>query len=434
MELAVLGLFCAGLLLCIILDYPVLYALTAGLLLFWLYGRHKGFSWPELFRISLEGVMTAKNILLTFILIGVMTALWRSAGTIPVIVSFSARLIRPSILVVMTFLLNCFVSVLTGTSFGTAATMGVICAAIARSLGVDLRLVGGAMLSGCYFGDRCSPVSTSALLVAELTKTVVFDNIGRMLKTALVPFLVSCAVYLLLGFTTAPSGEVPDLAAIFGREFRLHWAALLPAVVILLLSLLRVSVKPAMAASIAVSIPVCLFLQHAAPADLLQMSFTGYRAADPEVAAMLNGGGILSMVRSGGIICLSSSFSGIFRETGLLDGTKTAIEKLADRAGSFGAILCTAVAGSVIACNQTLSIMLTHQLCGSLVKDRNRFAVDLEDSAVVVAPMVPWSIASAVPLSSAGTPLSAIFFACFLYLLPLWRLIRQPSRSRKAFH
>ena len=84
MELIILGLFCAGLILCIFLKFSVLYAPGAGLILFWLYGRHRGFSWPELFRISLEGVLTAKNILITFILIGVMTAFWRAAGTIPV--------------------------------------------------------------------------------------------------------------------------------------------------------------------------------------------------------------------------------------------------------------------------------------------------------------------------------------------------------------
>ena len=353
-----------------------------------------------------------------------MTAFWRAAGTIPVIVSFASTLIRPSVLVLMTFFLNCGISMLTGTSFGTAATMGVICVSIGTSLGVDLRLMGGAVLSGAYFGDRCSPVSTSALLVAELTDTNVFDNIGRMMNTGLVPFILSSAVYLGLGFAAAPSGDVPDLTALFGREFVLHWAALLPAAVILVLSLLRVSVKPAMATSIAVSVPICLFLQHTAPQELIRMAFTGFRATDPEVGTMLNGGGIGSMLRSGGIICLSSSFSGIFRETGLLDGVRNAVEKLAGRIGPYAAMLCTSAASGMIACNQTLTIMLTAQLCESLKREKHDFAVGLEDTAVVIAPLIPWSIAGAVPLTSAGAPMSGIFFACYLYFLPLWRILR----------
>ena len=131
---------------------------------------------------ALDGVLTVRNILITFLLIGILTALWRAAGTIAVIVSYASALIRPSVFLLMTFLLNCAVSVLMGTSFGTSATMGVICATMGTALGVDIRLIGGAVLSGVLFGDRCSPVSTSALLVAELTGTSVFDNI-RFLHT-----------------------------------------------------------------------------------------------------------------------------------------------------------------------------------------------------------------------------------------------------------
>ena len=194
MEWIALGLFCAALLICIVLDLSILYALAFGLLVFLLYGRRKGFSWCELFRMAFEGIRTVRNILITFFLIGIMTALWRAAGTIPVIVCYASGLIRPSVFLLMAFLLNCLVSVLTGTSFGTAATMGVICAAIGTSMGVSPLLTGGAVLSGAFFGDRCSPVSTSALLVAAVTKTDIYDNIRRMVKTAFVPFLLALSL------------------------------------------------------------------------------------------------------------------------------------------------------------------------------------------------------------------------------------------------
>ncbi len=85
MEWLVLGLFCAGLVLCLALDASILYALLAGLLLFLLYGRRKGFSWSALLKMALDGVMTVRNILITFLLIGVLTALWRAAGTLSLI-------------------------------------------------------------------------------------------------------------------------------------------------------------------------------------------------------------------------------------------------------------------------------------------------------------------------------------------------------------
>ena len=109
----------------------------------------------------------------------------------------------------------------------------VICAAIGTSMGVSPLLTGGAVLSGAFFGDRCSPVSTSALLVAAVTKTDIYDNIRRMVKTAFVPFLLACGIYAGIGLTLPREGSVMDLEALFSRSFRLHWTALIPAAAIL---------------------------------------------------------------------------------------------------------------------------------------------------------------------------------------------------------
>ncbi|MDY3281619.1 Na+/H+ antiporter NhaC family protein [Dysosmobacter sp.] len=432
MELLTLALFSLSLLLCILLDWSILYALAAGLVLFFLYGRARGFRWRELAQMALEGIRTVKNIIITFLLIGVLTALWRDAGTIPVIICYASRLISPPLFLLMAFLLNCLVSVLTGSSFGTVATMGVICATMASAMQMDLLAVGGAVLSGIFFGDRCSPVSTSALLISELTHTNIFRNIRNMLRSALVPFLVTCGFYTAVGVLSHSSGQLPDLQALFGRGFALSAAALLPAAVILLLSLLQVHVKYAMIASILTAVPICLFVQHTPAAELPWLMVAGYRAADPEIASMLNGGGIVSMLKVTAIICLSSSYSGIFQKTGLLDGLKQAVSRFSARTNPYAATLLAATPASMIACNQALAIMLTDQLCSQTEPDKERFALDLEDTAVVVSPLIPWSIACAVPLSSINAPTASVFFACFLYLLPLWRLVTEALRRRKG--
>lgn len=432
MELLVLSLFCAGLLGCILLDLSILYALGAGLILFLLYGKSKGFSWAELVKMALSGVKTVKNILMTFVLIGMLTALWRDAGTIPVIVCYATRLIRPSIFLMMAFLLNCMVSFLTGTAFGTAATMGVISTSMGAAMGVNPVLLGGAVLGGAYFGDRCSPVSTSALLVSELTGTSIFGNMKNMVPTAVVPFVASCAIYLSAGLLSGHAGQVPDLSDLFAREFVLSWVALLPALVILVLSLFRVKVKIAMAVSILTALPISLLVQHTGAEQLPRLLVLGFRAADAEVAAMADGGGIISMVRVGAIVCLASSYSGIFKNTGLLDGAKQVVQALAKRFDPFTATLCTSVLANMIACNQTLGIMLTHQLCRDIQDDPQALALDLEDSAVVIAPLIPWSIAGAVSLSAAGAPMAGMAAACYLYLLPLWRLLLSLVRRKQG--
>lgn len=430
MELATLGIFAVLLLVCVVLDQSVLWALAAGFVLFFAYGVRRGFAAREMLAAAVSGVKTVKNILISFVLIGMLTALWRAAGTIPVIVSWAVLAIRPQIFLLMAFVLNALVSVLTGTAFGTAATMGVICATMGAAMGQNVVLVGAAVLAGVYFGDRCSPVSTSALLVAELTGTNVLKNIRNMLRTAAVPALVSCGVFLLLGFGGSAGGAVPDLAAVFARGFKLHWAAALPAAAILVLSACKVSTRNTLGASVLLALALSVALQGVPLGSLPQLLVFGYKSADPELAAMLNGGGITSMLKVGMIVMISSTYSGMFKKTGLLNGLQKSIAALAGGVGTYGATLITAAIASMIACNQTLSILLTQQLCGKLRDDPSQAAIDLEDTAVVVAPLVPWSIAGAVPLTAVGAPTASILLACFLYLLPAWRLVTSRGKEK----
>ena len=166
-----------------------------GLVLFFAYGLVKKKTWKQMLVFSWQGVKTAKNILLTFLLIGMMTAVWRASGSIAFIVYYASGICVPSIMLLASFLLCSLVSFLTGTAFGTAATMGVICMTMAKSMNASEVLAGGTVLAGIYFGDRCSPVSTSALLVSELTRTDLYENLKGMAKTAAVPFAVSCVIY-----------------------------------------------------------------------------------------------------------------------------------------------------------------------------------------------------------------------------------------------
>ncbi len=430
MEMLTILSFCIVLILCILLNIPILYALLTGLLIFCIYGRLKGHTPWELSRMIISGIKTAKNILLVFVLIGMLTALWRACGTIPMIICYAVRLIHPHSVILMTFLLNCGMSVLTGTSFGTAATMGVICMTMAVSMGANPIWAGGAILSGVYFGDRCSPVSTSALLISALTGTGIFDNIKRMLRTALLPFLLTCCVYAVMGFMGGGEAKAIDLHRLFSSEMHLHWSVLVPAVIVLVLSVLRVSVKMVMSASIASAIGICLFVQHMKIQDVLLLMAQGFHAANREVGVMLDGGGMLSMLKVMAIVCISSAYAGIFQQTGLLDGIKALLAKISGRITPFGGMLVTSLVAGMIACNQALTIMLTYQLCSDTEPDRQELAINIENSAVVIAPLIPWSIAGAVPLDSIGAPTISLLSASFLYILPLYTLLGKLKKAR----
>lgn len=428
-EAIILGMFIIGLLVCIGFNLSLLYALLFGYTLFFLYGLMKNNTVKHMIQMSFKGIKTVKNILIIFLMIGILTAVWRASGTISFIIYYSTKLIIPEAFILITFLLCCILSILTGTAFGTAATIGTICMTMSNAIGANKILVGGAILSGIYFGDRCSPMSTSALLISELTGTNIYKNIQIMIKTSIIPFISTCAVYLISGFLLKSKSAPLEIRTLFADNFNLHWLTILPAIIIILMSIFKVNVKITMTLSIIIGSIICISIQKIELISLLKMFITGYHSSNAELAIMLNGGGIQSMLKVSAIVCLSSAYASIFEGTGLLEGVKKHINSLSDIITPFGSIAVTSFLTNMISCNQTLTIILTHQLCNKVTSDNYQMANSLENTAVVVAPLIPWSIAGAVPLATISAPTSCILAACYLYILPMYNFFLSRSRS-----
>jgi len=236
----------------------------------------------------------------------------------------------PRTFILITFLLCCILSILTGTAFGTAATIGVICMMMANAIGANKILVGGAVLSGIYFGDRCSPMSTSALLISELTGTNIYKNIQLMIKTSIIPFIFTCTVYLISGFFLKSNSAPLEIRNLFVDNFNLHCLAVLPAMLIIVLSIFKVNVKITMTLSIIIGSIICISIQKVEFTSLLKIFITGYHSSNAELASMLDGGGIQSMLKVSAIVCLSSAYASIFEGTGLLEGIKKYINSLSN--------------------------------------------------------------------------------------------------------
>lgn len=419
MEWIVLGLFLAGLVGCILSGASVIWALAAGYILFFIYGLQQKISAAELLRLSGKGLLAVRTILTVMVLIGMLTTTWRASGTIPMIVALAGSVIRPDAFILLTFVLNCLISCLIGTSLGTAATMGVICMTMAQVLGISPILTGGAVMSGIYFGDRCSPLSTSALLVATITRTDFFHNLKRMARNAVLPFFLSCGVYFLLGWHQGGSGARLDVWTLFAAQFQLHWLTLLPALVIIVFSLLRIDVRKTMSVSILLAFILALGLQNGNIKELLPMLVMGYRIDAAELAPLLNGGGILSMLPAILIIGLSATYGELFQRTGLLTNLYHLIDQLAEKLGAFGCIWLVSVFISMISCAQTLAVMLTDELCKNVLPDKEQMMLALEDTVIVSAALIPWCIAAAVPLTTLNVSASCLIFAVYLYLQPV---------------
>lgn len=427
-------LFSLSLITCLLLKFSVVYPLVIGYIIFIIYGLIKRHNLIILIKKSFEGVLTVKNILLVFILIGMITALWRASGTIAFIVYMGSKLVSPSILILLTFLLCSILSVLIGTSLGTAATMGVICVSIGKTMGVNPYYVGGAVLSGIYFGDRCSPMSTSALLIAELTKTNLYTNIKLMIKTSIIPFIVTCLFYLLLGFKSTVSNISIDVTEIFKQNYNLNIIVIIPAILIVILSILKINVKKTMLVSIVISFIIAIFIQRDSIVALINYCIFGYHHPNERLNLMMKGGGILSMVNVSLIVGISSSYSGIFKETKMLVSLKKHLKDFSKKTSSYFVIFLSSIISGAIACNQSLGTILTNELCGELV-EKQKMAIILENTVILLVGLIPWNIAMGVPLKTIGIGVMSGIYAFYLYFLPLWNLFLGviEERNKKSY-
>lgn len=422
LEAWVLGAFLVALAVCIGTGTELLYALLFGVLCFSWYTVKKGRTLGNVLRLLLSGMARVGNIIVIFVLIGCLTASWRVGGTIPFILYHSVGLIEPRYFVLCTFLLCCMMSFLTGTSFGTSSTMGVICMMISNAAGLNPMLTAGAVLSGIFFGDRCSPMSSSAFLVCSLTGTDIYQNVRKMMKTSLVPFLVSCILYVVLaGGTTAKPD--PTVTALFEENFSLHWITVLPAVLMLLLTLLRIDVKIAMGASIVAASAEAIIFQGVTVEKLIHTLWAGGIFEEgSRLAALLDGGGVSSMVEVGAIVLVSASYSGIFSATPLLSGIKNRLKHTSIKLTPFGTVILTSILSSMVSCNQSLGTILTWQICDDLYQDKEELAIALENSVILIAALIPWAIAGAVPVATIGAEITCLVAAFYLYLVPIWNL------------
>ena len=200
---------------------------------------------------------------------------------------------------------------------------------------------------------------------------------------------------------------------------------------VLVLSALHVDVTPTLAVSSAVGLAVAAGVQHMAPDALAALLLHGFAPENAALAALMQGGGILSMAGVFSIVLIASTYSGIFRVTGLLDGLQRGVLRLAEAATPFAAAAAVSTAATCVSCNQTLAIMLTRDLCAPAIPEERTMALTLANTAVVIAALVPWSIAGAVPLTTVGAPPMSLLFAFYLWLIPLWNLAVSFRRKQR---
>ena len=397
----------------------VAWALLGGLVLFWLLGLRQGFSSRTLWEMAWNKCKKSLIVVTVIALIGVITGLWRMSGTIAYCIVKGVEMVTPRLFLVIAFLLCAALSYVLGTSYGVSSTMGVILMALARSGGVSPVVTAGVVLSGVYFGDRCSPASSAASLVAAVTETDLYRNVRQMLRTGLLPTLLALALYTLLSFLHPITGLDSGALSALTDNFAMSWTALLPAVVMFVLPLFKVPIKAAMGASIAVAAVLGIAVQGFSLTEVAQAAWSGYHPQDPKLAAVLDGGGVTSMASSYVIVLLTGLYSGILEGTGNLRPLSGRAEALAARIGRFPAMIAVSALCAAALCNQAVTSMMGEQLLGRAYDSREELAMDIENSGIMIAGLIPWSIACSIPLAMLGADIRALPYAALLWLTPL---------------
>jgi len=415
-------IFIGAVIACILTGCTLVVALAVGLIVFFTYAMMKGNSFGSVSFMSWKGLSKGLIVVRILIIIGLLTGVWRASGTIAFFVYYGIKIISPSIFIIVAFLLTCFLSYAIGTSFGVAATVGVIFMALARAGGVNELITAGTLMSGIYFGDRGSPASSSAILVAAVTGTEHMDNVKRMAKYAAVPFAAVLAIYTGMSLSNPISKVDPSFIKALCAQFHISLWCAVPAVLMLILPICKVRVSYSMLASIVSGMMISIAVEKITLTELLLTMLKGYNS-NTQMGEIFNGGGLISMVEVILIVALSSMYSGIFEDTDMLAVFQDKINRLIDKIGKFPTMVIVSLILIALFCNQTLTTMMASDMFKKPYEKRKasheELASDIQNSLIVLSAVVPWSIACSVPLSFMGVGIGALPFSFYLYLLPL---------------
>lgn len=401
--------------------------LILGLVVIVFISLYQGHKLSEIQIMILQGSRKSLVVLKIFVLIGIITSVWRACGTVAFMVYYGIAFINAQYFILFAFLLCCLVSYLLGTSFGTVGTIGVALIVLAKSANLDLNIAAGAILAGAYFGDRCSPMSSSANLVATLTDTNLYVNLKNMLRTSLVPLGLSIVGYALVSYYHPLDVQNSQLPNEILQLFQIPLLVLVPAIIILAAPIFKVDVKLSMVISILASLYLGIAIQNKTLFEMAHYIVYGYQL-DPAspLASIMQGGGLLSMVNVIAIVLISSAYSGIFEETGMLKQVESFFDKLSQKVGVYPTTILTSTTTAALACNQTLAIILAHQFENKIYEKHQlsqyKLALDLENTVILISALVPWNIACAFPLAALSADADSIVYAFYLFLVPLMNL------------
>ncbi|OEC80853.1 Na+/H+ antiporter NhaC [Photobacterium damselae subsp. damselae] len=401
-----------------------------------------GYSWDDIQNAIIDRLAKTLPAVFILVLVGGLIGSWMVGGTIPMLVYYGLKIISPEYLVLTSFLVTCMVSLCTGTSWGSAGTIGVALMGIATGMDANLAAVAGAVVSGAYFGDKISPLSDSTNFAPVVAGTDLYSHIQHMLWTTIPAFILSAVVFFFVGShdVTADTPEkVIAMLANIEQLFSLNIFLLLPPALILWGAIRKLPTIPLMLLAIAIGIFNAVTFQGFSLVTALTAMLNGFNAsmfADAglsnvtvvsDVLTLVNRGGMTSMMGVVLLVFCAFSFAGALALTGALNVLVDLLSKgIKGTASLIGATIVTTITVVCTTSDGKLALLIPSELFRDTYKrmqlDPKNLSRTIEDAGTIIEPLVPWTNAGVFMAATLGVSTldympwaiqnySAIFFA-----------------------
>lgn len=378
-----------------------------------------GYTWSEMEKGIVEKISMSMPAILILWSVGALIGGWMFSGVIPMFIYYGVQIIDPKFLLVTAFLITAVFSTITGTSWGSAGTIGVAIMGIAGGLGVSLPATAGAVVAGSYFGDKLSPLSDTTNLAPLAAGSTLYEHIKHMLYTTIPATIVSLIVYFIAGMGSSGAGSTAEavsaLQANLDAMFNWNIILLIPVILIIVGSFAKWPTIPTMLGSALTSVFIGVFTQgftlkngFLSLINGFNITMTGYEGEiTKDILTLLNRGGAVSMAGTTILVFCAMGFAGIMSITGMLD---VVLEAITSRVKTTSGIIISTIVScftvAFVTGNSYLSILLPGQLFSSVYKQYNLHAKNLsrtlEDSGTVLVPLIPWSAAGAYMAATLG--------------------------------
>ena len=394
-----------------------------------------------------ENLQSVTGPILILLLVGALAGTWLLSGIIPAMIDYGLQIANPRFFLPACVLISALVSLATGSSWSTSATIGIALIGIGKALDLPVGMVAGAVISGAYFGDKLSPLSDTTNLAPAMAGGELFAHIRYMLYTTMPSIVITLLIFIVLGWGFSSSGDVDtsQLSESIREKFNISpWLFLVPLVVILMI----VKKTPPLLALFVGTILGGLFALIFQPQLLIDLSEssvlnfktiyksifnaitvdTQIETNDPLLNELFSSGGMQGMLGTVWLIICAMVFGGVMDAIGALQAISHAFLKWAQT--TFQLVAGTAASSLTVnltASDQYLAIVVPGKMFAQAYRDRKlapeNLSRTLEDAGTVTSVLVPWNTCGAYQSGVLGVGVAEYFFyAFFNWISPLMTL------------